>query len=182
MKRILTLVVLLAVPRVSSAAVIHVLPDGSGDAPTIAAALVIAASPDTISLGPGTFYEHDLVWKDGVALISDTGNPATTFIDAQDLGRCIDLTNTNAQRTIRGITFMNGTTTGVGGLVKGDNSRYGFETCVFRDGSANQGGAVGTTLGFFPGYSPFYSDCLFENNTATSGGAFCGQGHYASPR
>jgi predicted outer membrane repeat protein len=176
MKPIFVIALLLAAPRVSSATVIEVFPDGSGDAPTIAAALVIALPGDDISLGPGTFYENDLVWKNGVALISQTGDPATTFIDAQQLGRCIDLTNVTGQRTIRGITFMNGTTTGVGGLVKGDNCRYLFQACVFRNGSANQGGAVGTTLGSYLFYAPSAINCLFEDNTATSGGAICWNG------
>ena len=75
------LTALLAEPGVGHATVIHVLPDGSGDAPTIAAAFTIAALGDTVSLGPGTYFEFDLVVP-GVTLLSDTGDPATTTIDA----------------------------------------------------------------------------------------------------
>ncbi len=170
LKRALPLAVLLAAARSSSAATIHVLPDGSGDAPTIAAALVIAQSGDVISLGPGTFYEHDLVWKNQVRLVSDTGDPATTFIDAQGLGRCVEFTNVTGP-AVRGITFMNGVSAGVGGSVKAENCGYGFDTCVFRNGSAGQGGGVGTPLVVSGVRGPYFQNCRFEDNVATSGGA-----------
>ncbi|MBZ0267958.1 hypothetical protein K8I85_07370 [bacterium] len=46
----------------------HVYPDGSGDAPTIAAAIDSSAAGDEILLHPGTYFEHDLPLRGDTAL------------------------------------------------------------------------------------------------------------------
>lgn len=157
---------LFVAPSPAWSVVIHVYPDGSGDAPTIAAAYLMAIPGDDILLGPGTFFEHDIpntAWF--VDLRSDTDDPNTTVIDAQQLGRCL-LNAIGTYTTVRGITFQNGTHPIEGGLVLANSGK--FENCIFRNGSAPRGGAAAHTA-----FIASFSDCLFESNSATlsDGGA-----------
>lgn len=155
-----------ALPAVCAAQVIHVNADGSGDAPTIAAAY--ALDPDAIVLGPGVYYEHDIPNRAGVDLSSESDDPGDTMIDAQGESRCFanPAGTGSATTSIRGITFRNGVyddgpASDGGGLLIGDHGV--FSNCVFRDGSAQLGGAV--VLHAFARFT----DCLFESNEATLG-------------
>ncbi len=159
----------------AAARVIHVLPDGSGDAPTIAAAFAIAVFGDTISLGDGTFYEHDLVPKSGVHIRSDSGDPALTAIDAAFSGRCLNGASVTGAPTFVGITLRNGVHATEAGLFLGGHNNMIFRDCVFRDGAAPRGGAVSLTG--TSGHSPQFTRCRFESNEATSdGGAVWSRG------
>ena len=60
----------------------HILPDGSGDAPTIRAGVDSAAVGDTLEIACGTYYEHHIVVKSGLVLRSETGQPECVTIDA----------------------------------------------------------------------------------------------------
>lgn len=66
---------------VAGAEIIHVYEDGTGDAPTIQAGLDMAEEFDTVLVGPGVYYEHDIVGKPYVLLLSEAG-PFRTVIDA----------------------------------------------------------------------------------------------------
>src|SRR5262245_33082238 len=46
----------------------YITPDGSGDAPTIAAGLDSAATGDDVLLAPGVFFEHNLNLPQGILL------------------------------------------------------------------------------------------------------------------
>ena len=65
---------LLVLPSPTSARTWHITPDGTGDAPTIAAAFAMAAFGDEISLGSGTYYEHDILMKSSVDLYGEAGD------------------------------------------------------------------------------------------------------------
>lgn len=158
-----------ALVPIASAATIHVLPDGSGDVPTIADAYAMAVFGDIISLGDGTFYERDLVMKTAVALTSDSGDPARTMIDAEGLGRCLIGLSVTGAPSIRGITFVNGSHSDDGGLLLADHNNAGFSYCVFRNGSAARGGAV-AMIGASDGHSPRFDRCRFESCSATQDG------------
>jgi predicted outer membrane repeat protein len=128
---------------------------------------MIANFGDVISLGPGTFFEHDLVWPSGVRLVSASGDPATTILDAEGLGRCLDVSATGPETVFRGITFTNGVSATDGGLVMADGSLGRFRDCVFRNGSAVRGGAIFLS-------SAGLDACEFRENEARRGGAvFC---------
>lgn len=153
------------VPYSARAVVIHVHADGSGDAPTIAAAYGIANAGDDILLGPGTYFEHDIPNIPRVDLRSETDEPSTTIIDAQNLGRCLlNVVGAGSPgfTVLRGITFQNGVHTFEGGLMVGDVCV--IQRCTFRNGSAPKGGAVSLNVG------ATFTDCLFEDNAATSTG------------
>jgi predicted outer membrane repeat protein len=159
----------------ATATIIHVLPDGTGDVPTIAEALEIAVSGDTIALGDGVFYEHDLPLKTGVSIISDSGDPANTVIDAEFAGRCLYGRVTGAPDFI-GVTLQNGVDDVEGGLLLADDNNVRFTDCVFRNGSAPIGGAAALT-GWSIGGAPYFVNCRFEFNEATSdGGAIWARG------
>jgi predicted outer membrane repeat protein len=164
------------------AVVIHVFVDGSGDAPTIAAAYAMANIGDEISVGPGTYYEHDIVMQSLVDLYSESNNPDDTIVDAQGLGRCLDGASLTGRPSIRAMTFQNGThleqggilLAGQGGTGGGHNARY--YDCVFRGGRAPRGGAVATLAS--GGTAPDFINCVFELNeaTASDGGAIWSRG------
>lgn len=159
---LLSIVGLHAVAGPVGAATIHVNPDGSGDAPTIAAALAMALSGDVIQLGDGVFHEHDLALKPGVQLLG-SADPSLVTIDAGGAGRCF--TAANYHLTIRGITFRNGMHAVEGGIGLVEDSDVVFRDCVFRGGSAPRGGAIFISRG-----GARFERCRFESNAATAGG------------
>ena len=66
---------------VAQATTWHILPDGTGDAPTIAAGLDSASAGDTVEVACGTCFENELGLKSGVTLRSATGQPDCATID-----------------------------------------------------------------------------------------------------
>jgi predicted outer membrane repeat protein len=161
----------------AAATVIHVYADGTGDAPTIAAAYAMAAYGDVISVGPGTYHEHDIVMRSLVDLVSESNDAGDTIVDAQGLGRCLDGSAVTGRPSIRAITFRNGTHPVEGGLLlagmggTGGSHNAWYYDCVFQDGSAPRGGAVATRAS--GGQAPRFIRCVFERNeaTVTDGGA-----------
>jgi hypothetical protein len=81
-----------------------IFPDGSGDAPTIAAAFDSAAMYDSVLAMPGIHYEHDLNLPMWVALIGLDAE--TTVIDAQGKGRVMSCVLPNDDFTICGIVSV----------------------------------------------------------------------------
>ncbi|MFH1277870.1 MAG: right-handed parallel beta-helix repeat-containing protein [Candidatus Eisenbacteria bacterium] len=85
-RRLLASFCLLLVPGLSAAATHVVLPDGTGDYPTIQAAIAISADSDTIRLGDGVFSgpgNRDIDFL-GLAIVvhSQSGDPTACVIDA----------------------------------------------------------------------------------------------------
>ena len=69
----------------------YVLPDGSGDAPTIRAAVDSAADGDVVELASGYFMgegnkDVDFLGK-AITIRSETGDPSTCTMDCQNVGR-----------------------------------------------------------------------------------------------
>jgi hypothetical protein len=58
----------------------HVFEDGSGDAPTIHAAIDSSTSGDVVLVSPGTYFEHIEFSGKDIRLVSATG-PESTIID-----------------------------------------------------------------------------------------------------
>jgi predicted outer membrane repeat protein len=147
-----------------------VRPDGSGDFLTIAAALAVAAPNDTVTVGPGVYAEHGLVMRSGVRLISEFDDPKLTTIDAEGLGRCLDvvLASPTIQSLVRGLTFQNGSADDGGAIRAVD--RTSVRNCVFVENNATgRGGAVFLAGGVCR--SGILSACVFRSNHAAQGGA-----------
>jgi len=164
-----------------------VLPDGTGDFPTIQAAIDACQDGDTVLLSDGTFRgpgNRDLHYG-GKALIvrSENGIPAACILDCEgsegDPHRGVSFVeNETSMSILKGITITNGWVggsgwTGVGAGVFCENSAPTIEECVFRNNAARGGGGAAC---HFIGNATFVR-CTFEGNEAyyasAGGGFYC---------
>lgn len=114
----------------------HILPDGTGDAPTIQAAMDSSAAADTVSLACGNYFEYAIEIRPGVTLRSESGTAGCVTIDAQDHAHALALHSPSGQQTlIQGITIRGahyGSISDGGGLVvTGQGASVTVEDCVF---------------------------------------------------
>jgi len=168
----LALIVLLFVPQPSRAVTWLV----STECPTIQAGIDSAGYGDTVLVEPGTYYEHDIIMKNGVTLLGQMG-PEATVIDAQQLGRVIYCEDVDSTTTIEGLTITGG---------NAPNSPWGGGICckhaspriLGNDISENSAGAGGGIVCLD------YSSPRIEGNTIThnlagmAGGIGC---EYSAP-
>lgn len=167
--------------QAAHAATWHVRPDGSGDAPTIQAAVDASADGDTILVAPGTYTwtnqgansEYGMIYvqrgQDRLVIRSEAG-PAFTILDAQRLGRVLFIQGWN-YLTLDGFTIRNGIGTSQGYFVGGGITMHlSYEVirnCIFEFNTATAGGAL-----WCGGVSaPQIIDCEFRDNSAERGGA-----------
>lgn len=186
-------------------------PSGTGDAPTIQAGMDSAVAGDTVLLAPGTYHDCThvdseglpscVLIKEGVCLRSESGDPASVTIDAEQLGRCLYI-EYGVPTIIEGITLTGGYATGQYGRSSGAGllsvqSSVRVRDCWFIGNHADrEGGGValifnsssrfegcrflanetpGTGGGVYAlaSDSPFLR-CEFEQNSAgRGGGLFC---------
>jgi hypothetical protein len=161
--------------------------DGSGDVPTIQAAIDAASMDDSILVGPGTYswsnqgtgdalYGMIKMLKDAPALtiVGEMG-ASMTILDGESMGRVFYYMGyypgTPGGLTLDGFTFTGGTPTLpsqlVGGAFTAHMSSPIVKNCVFIGNSADQGGAV--WCGGQGG--PVFENCRFIGNVARYGGA-----------
>jgi len=163
----------------ASGATWHVYADGSGDAPTIKAAVASAAAGDSIVVFPGTYNEHDILVTKQLFIVSVAGE-LSTIIDAQSLGRCFEFTKFTAPIAIKGFTLRFGTGqfdpvyTGFGGAILcRSRAHVDFTDCAFRSNSSNLGGAVlarDSSAVRFRRCS-FFDNLAYQDNFPGEGGA-----------
>jgi len=154
---------------------------GTGDAPTIQAAVNASADGDTILVAPGTYTwtnqgtasDFGMVYvqrgMDHLTILSEAGAAFTT-IDAQMQGRVFFIQGWN-YLTLDGFTIQNGVAPALGYFAGGGVTMHlSYEVirnCVFRNNSASGGGAL-----WCGGVSaPQLINCEFYDNTAERGGA-----------
>ncbi|MFN8178820.1 MAG: FlgD immunoglobulin-like domain containing protein [bacterium] len=189
----IALVALPLVAPILAAATWHVTPDGSGDAPTIAAALTMAAAGDSVLLACGTYHEHEVMVRKTVTLASETGLPDCVTIDAGRSGGVLHVEGLAAP-TVIGLTITGGRASFGGGIWAGSGAAPSFRECVFADNAAAEGGGAycfhttprfthcefrgnsadywGGGLSCFDNTSPLITDCTFTGNCAgIAGGA-----------
>jgi len=164
----------------------HIEVNGTGDAPTIQAAIDSAGMDDTLLVGPGTYSWFNqgtgndfgmiriMQGSPALTILSKWG-PEMTILDGQFQGRIFfyqgHYPGTPGGLTIDGFTFVNGRATQVGNLVGGAFTAHLsspiIRNSVFKLNSADQGGAY-----WYGGVgSPQLIDCQFERNSARWGGA-----------
>jgi predicted outer membrane repeat protein len=168
-------------PELTGPKVIQVRPDGTGDYPTIQAAIDKAANREIIELADGTFtgdgnWDIDYHGK-AITVRSQSNNYFKCFID------CYDSKTTSSHRgfyfdsgegpnsVLQGVMVRYGNAPeGRGGAVFcGQNCSPKFINCFFRGSSADQGGGMCCDRS-----SPSLTDCYFEDNRASyGGGLYC---------
>lgn len=152
----LVLVVIASLLAVSAGADTWYVPS---ECPTIQAGIDSAAVGDTVLVACGTYYEHDIVVKSGVRLVSETGHADCVTIDAQQLGRVFYCSFVDSLASIVGFTVTGGLATGThpdfcGGAMYGLLASPTIKNCTFVANQAVRGGAV---------YCDYASDFTFED-------------------
>ncbi|MCK4305377.1 MAG: right-handed parallel beta-helix repeat-containing protein [Candidatus Eisenbacteria sp.] len=162
-----------------------VSPDGSGDFPTIQAAIDSASAGDVIELTSGIFAgegnrDIDYLGK-AITIRSASGDPDSCIIDcegdATDPHRAFTFCSGEGSHSVlEGVTVINGYRVGeglghIGGAVYCDDSSPKFVHCTFAGNSANKGGAIYCTWNTHP----TITECAFKSNSAAvyGGGMYC---------
>lgn len=183
LKVVLTALLVFSCALPAAARTWRVRVDGSGDVPTIVAAVAAAADGDSILVAPGTYtwtnqstipsdyyamIQFD-AGKDYINLVSEAG-PHATIVDAEGAGRVLVTKGLN-HLTVDGFTIRGGYTpplaTPSGGGLFLHISHDVFKNCIIRDNTATYGG--GAWVGGLA--EPQFIDCEFTNNNAVAGGA-----------
>lgn len=156
----------------SSAETHIVRPDGSGDFPTIQAAVDAAQDGDTIMLMNGVFQgegNRDIfIYDKEISIRSQWLDPTVCTVDCAGGGGTVCgfiFWGGEGTPSLKGVTITNATASGIriyGGEVVVDQ-------CNLRGNSASQGG------GMYVDYLcyPWISRCTFAENEAGSGGGMC---------
>ncbi len=167
-----SLFVIFCSASLAHADVITVLPDGTGDQPTIQAAIAAAAGGDIIELGDGTFTgegnrELDTLGK-AITIRSVSGDPASCVLDCdaseENPRRIFFIHSGESDDTVlSGVTLTAGYDDTLGGAIRLEGASPRVENCVFFH---NYGTAV-----FATGSQAVFQDCVFDFNIADRGGA-----------
>jgi len=137
-------------------------PDGSGDAPTIQAGIDSASVGDTVLVACGTYYEHDIVLRSLIYVMSVTGCAECATIDAQGSGSVIRSDGLASAVGLIGFTITGAASSGM--FWRGCFAPVMF--CHFVGNSGSQGGAVQVEGNLGPS---FYC-CTFRDNVASRDG------------
>ncbi len=143
--------------------------DGSGDAPTIAAAIDSAAAGDQILVYPGVHREHDVVVAKEVSIKGIHGS-RFTIVDAEGLGRCFLLPEGSGTVRLEGLTLRNGSAEGAddagrGGAVLSRNGDAAIVGCVITGARAALGGGLYVENGLSE-----LKQCEIRRNAASESG------------
>jgi len=152
----------------------HINPGGSGDAPTIQAAITLATANDTVLLAPGTYTgpgNRDVNFLRKAVVVRSEGGPSVTIIDCQGLGRGFKFVS-GEQRTsvLTGLTITNGSAQR-GGAIYCDMSHPRIRGNVITANSADYGGGICLDN---PVGSPITDNVITHNAAKYGGGVYCG--------
>jgi predicted outer membrane repeat protein len=186
MRWLLALCTLCALAMPSGAATYLVRPDGSGDFPTIQAAIDAAADGDVVGLADGTFRgpgNRDIDYHGkAITIRSQAGDPDWCIIDCEgtyeDQHRGFDFhSGEGPGASLQGVTVIGGYVrlpAPDGGGVRCSSASPTFFDCVFADNYADSdGGGL-----YAAGGSPVFVRCVFAGNSTLGygGGAFLAGG------
>jgi predicted outer membrane repeat protein len=167
---------ILMIPVPALAATYVVNPDGTGDFPTIQAAIDAAANGDIIELTDGTFIgdgnrDVDLLGK-AVCVRSQSGNPDACVVDCggdpEDHRAFLIVTGEGNDTVIEGLTITHGHAE-LGGAVTCNDSAPTIRRCTFVENSAAESGGAISGRGEHPlGMPLVIEDCIFRENSSSS--------------
>ena len=173
---VLTVACLVLVSATASATTYLVRANGSGDFPTIQAAIDGTVGGDIIELAYGKYDgegNRDINFGGkAITIRSQSGNPEDVEIDCGgnefDPHRAFIFdSGEGSGSVVQDVTITNGYTTGNGGAVYTSGASPTFSGCVFgsnkADGSESYGGAVCCA----GASSPTFTGCFFLGNTAS---------------
>jgi hypothetical protein len=168
----ITLLVLFSFAPLTHADLITVLPDGTGDLPSLRAAITVAVDGDIIELGDGTFSGPDnrdlnLSGK-AITIRSASGDPAICIIDCEgdqaNQHYIFSLHAGEDQTTIlSSITLTGGHHDTRGSALRIEEASARIENCIF---TRNQNSAV-----YASSSQAIFVECLFQDNGAVRGAA-----------
>jgi predicted outer membrane repeat protein len=148
---------------------IYIKPDGTGDAPTIAAGLAAAGVGDTLLLASGRFTgvgNRDITIPDkNLTIVSETGNPADCVIDFE---RNFGFYFAGGTAVIRGITLTDAIWSALRAWTYGHSGYVDLEVidCVF---SNCEGDGSGINISCYGEVR--ITGCRFLSNVGRQGGA-----------
>lgn len=170
-----SLLLLLVLPGVLNAETYIVRPDGTGDFPTIQAAVDAAVDGDAIELTEGVFRGEGngnvTVYQKGITIRSQSNDPTVCILDAEGTGRVMWFGEIGWEEPglLEGITLANGSAPDWGGGLSAVSSHITVRRCIF-SGNYAPGNAGAAMLDF--GWVTFV-DCTFVGNEGAVGGALC---------
>jgi hypothetical protein len=146
-----------------------VLPDGTGDAPTIQAAVDSAVAGDIIRLSDGTFRgagNRDIVVQKSLTIRSESGDPSACVIDCEGSGAEYHraFTCDAGYLVFEGLTVRNGYHSEAGAIdiETTQEGQITINGCHFINNNGGYGGAIRFLL---LGYETYVvSGCVFEGN------------------
>ena len=162
----------------TAAVTLYIMPDGSGDAPTVQVGLDMCAAGDTVLVAAGT-YNENIVWPDmdGLKLMSESG-PEVTAIDGGGTDRVIlIMTGVDETTVIDGFAIRNAQINGTGA---GIMCAYGSSPTISNNdiyentaGMSGSGGGIGCDAS-----SPTIINNSITHNSAAGfgGGIGCSSG------
>lgn len=170
LRPILIIVMLLVSANQLSARTWYINTGGTGDAPTIAAAIDSSMAGDMIELECGTYTETWLQMKSGVTLCSSTGYPECVTIDANSPSLphrpVITCWHVGDDTLIQGLTITGGRATDsmYGGISGGGLNIHGaagprVERCLITGNYAKVAGGVSVSQ-----CQPTFIDCEITGN------------------
>ncbi|MFC1572848.1 FlgD immunoglobulin-like domain containing protein [Candidatus Eisenbacteria bacterium] len=166
----------LIVPFLASATTYLINPDGTGDFPTIQAAVDAASDGDVIELADGVFIgegNRGVNWEGtDIALRAELGDPTSCIIDCQNIDRGFAVRLTPSSASIQGITIRNGWVhLDKGGGISLQDGSLSIHNCMFIDNNGSyEGGGI-----YYRNASLTIDGTIFVGNFADLGAAI-GQG------
>ena len=186
MRYLMATAVLLLAPAITTSAYAntwYILPDGTGDAPTIQAGIDSAFNGDEVVLADGTFTgegNRDIDYH-GKAIIvrSQSNDPGVCVIDCQGLGRGFDFhSDEGSESVLEAVTITNGSAPesyGKGGGIRCSGASPTLTNCTFSGNSARHGGGMFCQDNPHSLTGPTLTGCTFSGNSAAlaGGGMAC---------
>ena len=144
----------------------HVYADGSGDVPTIGAAVSAASDGDSIFVHQGSYNEAGISVNKAL-VITGVDGAALTTVDGSSLGAsCFIFPASSKVIWVRDFTIKSGSSAGLGGGINCSNSSVTVERCVIKDCHAtSHGGGMAVVSA-----SPSIRNCTFASNQADQDG------------